>query len=56
MKSERPTQSKNAPKLSGIIAKRYLALQRLREEVRKAETSCASQGPKRPVDRNQLAG
>jgi hypothetical protein len=39
MKSQRPTQAKNAQKLSGaIIAKRYLEVQRLRDEVRKAET------------------
>jgi hypothetical protein len=57
MKSQRPTQTKNARKLSDItIARRYLALQRLRDEVRKAETSCASQGSKKPLDRNQLAG
>jgi hypothetical protein len=41
MKSQRPTQAKNALNLSdAIIAKRYLDLQRLRDEVRKAEISC----------------
>jgi hypothetical protein len=38
MKSQRPAQAKNARKLSeGIIAKRYLDLQRLRDEVRREE-------------------
>jgi hypothetical protein len=42
MKSQRPTQAKDARRLSdAIIAKRYLELQRLRDEVRKAEISCA---------------
>jgi hypothetical protein len=41
MKSQRPTHVKNAQKLSdAIIAKRYLDLQRLREEVKKIEQSC----------------
>jgi hypothetical protein len=40
MKGQRPTQTKNARKLSGsIIAKRYFDLQRLRDEVRKIEMS-----------------
>jgi hypothetical protein len=56
MKSQKPTQAKNARKLSdALIARRYLDLQRLRDEVRKAETSCAPQGSKKPRDRNQLA-
>jgi len=38
MKRQSPTQAKNARKLSDVIlAKRYLELQRLRDEVRKAE-------------------
>jgi hypothetical protein len=42
MKNQRPTQAKDARRLSNaIIAKRYLELQRLRDEVRKAEISCA---------------
>jgi hypothetical protein len=46
MKSQRPTHAKNAQKLSdAIIAKRYLELQRLRDEVRKAETSRAVDAP-----------
>jgi hypothetical protein len=41
MKSQRPTHAKNAKKLSeAIIARRYLELQRLRDEVKKAEQSC----------------
>jgi hypothetical protein len=45
--SQRPTEAKTARKLSGIIiAKRYLSLQRLRDEVRKAELSCSSQSTK----------
>jgi hypothetical protein len=40
MKTDRPTQGKNARKPSNvIIAKRYLDLQRLRDEVRKVEIS-----------------
>ena len=46
MKSQRPTQVKNARRLSdAIIAKRYLELQRLRDEVRKAEASRAMDAP-----------
>jgi hypothetical protein len=41
MKGQRPAQAKNARGLSDtIIAKRYFDLQRLRDEVRKAEISC----------------
>ena len=44
MKRQSPTQAKDAPKPSdAILAKRYLELQRLRDEVRKAEIS-------RPMD------
>ena len=40
MKRQSLTQAKNAPKPSdAILAKRYLELQRLRDEVRKAEIS-----------------
>ena len=40
VKSQRPTQAKNALELSrAIIARHYLDLQRLRDEVRKAEIS-----------------
>ena len=40
MKRQSPTQAKDAPKPSdAILAKRYLELQRLRDEVRKAEIS-----------------
>jgi hypothetical protein len=56
MKAQRPTQVKNARKLSdAIIARRYLDLQRLRDEVRTAEISCALQGSQKPQDRSQLA-
>jgi hypothetical protein len=42
MKSQRSAQAHNARKLSGdVIAKLYLDLQRLRDEVRKAEISFA---------------
>ena len=38
MKCQRPTQTRSARKLSdAIIARRYLELQKLRDEVRKAE-------------------
>jgi hypothetical protein len=40
MKSPRPTQAKRSRKFSdAVIAKRYFDLQRLRDEVHKAETS-----------------
>ena len=40
MKSPRPTQAKRSGKFSSaVIAKRYFDLQRLRDEVHKAETS-----------------
>jgi hypothetical protein len=43
MKSQRPTQPTSARKVSdAILAKRYLELQRLRDEVRKAEISRAT--------------
>jgi hypothetical protein len=46
MKRQSPTQAKNTPMLSdAIIAKRYLELQRLRDEVRKAETSRLMDAP-----------
>jgi hypothetical protein len=55
MKSQRPAQAKNARKPSdAVIARRYLDLQRLRDEVRKAEISFAPKGSKKPWDRNQL--
>ena len=39
MRSQRRKQAKNARKFShAVIAKRYLDLQKLRDEVRKAET------------------
>jgi hypothetical protein len=42
MNGQAPSQVKNARRLSdAIIAKRYFELQRLRDEVRKAETSHA---------------
>ena len=44
MKGQRPTRAKNSRKLSeAIIAKRYLDLQRLRDEVRRAELSRGAQ-------------
>ena len=46
MKRQSPTQAKDAPKPSdAILAKRYLELQRLRDEVRKAEISRAVDAP-----------
>jgi hypothetical protein len=43
MKRQSPTQAKNELKLSdAILAKRYLELQRLRDEVHKAEISRAT--------------
>ncbi len=52
MKSQRPTQAKNARRLSdAIIAKRYLELQRLRDEVRKTEPSRAMDAPYSSKDR-----
>ena len=44
MKRQSPTQAKNARK-DAILAKRYLELQRLRDEVRKAEISRAVDAP-----------
>jgi hypothetical protein len=42
MKIRKPIQDKAAPETSGAtLASRYLALRRLRDEVRKAETICA---------------
>jgi len=50
MKRQSPTQAKNARKLSdAILAERYLELQRLRHEVRKAEIS-------RPIDAPYSSG
>jgi hypothetical protein len=44
MKTRKPTQAKCLRKTSdGIIAKRYLDLQKLRDEVRKAESGCGLQ-------------
>jgi hypothetical protein len=41
LKTRKPTQAKSARKPSdAIIAKRYLDLQKLSDEVRKAESSC----------------
>ena len=46
MKCPTPTQAKNARELSDVIlAKRYLELQRLRDEVRKAEISGMTDAP-----------
>ena len=46
MKRPTPTQAKNARELSDVIlAKRYLELQRLRDEVRKAEISRLMDAP-----------
>ena len=46
MKRPTPTQAKNARELSDVIlAKRYLELQRLRDEVRKAEISGLMDAP-----------
>ena len=43
MKRQSPTQAKNAK--DAILAKRYLELQRLRDEVRKAEISGTIDAP-----------
>lgn len=49
MRSQQSTRAKNAQRLSDdVIAKRYLDLQRLRDEVREAEKNCASLGLKKP--------
>jgi hypothetical protein len=41
MKARKPTQAKSARRPSdAIIAKRYLDLQKLRDEVSKAESGC----------------
>jgi hypothetical protein len=46
MKRQTPMQAKNARKPSdAILAKRYLELQRLRDEVRKAEISGTVDAP-----------
>ena len=46
MKRQSPTQAKNTCKPSdAILAKRYLELQRLRDEVRKAEISHTTDAP-----------
>jgi hypothetical protein len=45
MKRQIPTQAKDAPKPYAILAKRYLELQRLRDEVRKAEISRLMDAP-----------
>jgi hypothetical protein len=43
---------KSARKFSdGVLANRYLDLQRLRDEVQKAETGCAPRRLKKPRDR-----
>jgi hypothetical protein len=56
VKIQRSTQPKCVRKFSdAIIAKRYLDLQRLRDEVRKAEMNCASQSSKKPRERSLLA-
>ena len=55
MKRQRPTQAKGALNRSeATIASRYLDLQRLRDEIRKAETDDALQGSTKPQDRTQL--
>jgi len=46
MKRQSPTQAKNELKLSdAILAKRYLELQKLRDEVRRAEISGMMDAP-----------
>ena len=46
MKRQSPTQAKNTRMPSdAILAKRYLELQRLRDEVRKAEISRLAKAP-----------
>ncbi len=55
MKNQRPTQAKNAQKLSdAIIAKRYLDLQRLRDEVKKVEQSCGMRALKAKETRRSV--
>jgi hypothetical protein len=56
VKIQRSTQAKYTRKFSdAIIAKRYLDLQRLRDEVRKAELNSLPQSTKKPREPNLLA-
>ena len=55
MKGHRSAAARIARKLScGVLASRYLDLQKLRDEVRKAETNCTPRTLKKPRDRKQL--
>jgi hypothetical protein len=55
MKGQRSIPGKITRKLSdSILANRYLDLQTLRDEVRKAETRCAPRSAKKLRDRKQL--
>src|SRR5258708_14165956 len=55
MKNQRPTQAKNAQKLSdAIIAKRYLDSQRLPDEVKKVEQSCGMRALKAKKTRRSV--
>lgn len=55
MKGHRSAAARIARKLScGVLANRYLDLQKLRDEVRKAETNCTPRTLKKPRDRKQL--
>jgi hypothetical protein len=56
MKGQRSTQARIARRLlDAIIARRYLDLQRLRDEVRKAETKLRTAKLEEPWDRKKLA-
>ena len=56
MRSLRPASASQTRKPSdAALASRYLDLQRLRDEVRKAEARCPPRSSKRPPDRKQLA-
>jgi hypothetical protein len=56
MKGQRSTQARIARRLlDAIIARRYLDLQRLRDEVRKAETKLLTANLEEPWDRKKLA-
>jgi hypothetical protein len=47
MKSQRPTPAKLRTLSDAILANRYLDLQRLRDEVRKAESTCTPRSSKK---------
>jgi len=55
MKSLRPASANQTRKPSGtLLVRSYLDLQRLRDEIRKAEAQCPPRNSKRPPDWKQL--